>query len=75
MVAVAAGLLLMFQFETPIEDPISAGEEVLSVAAVNELEVESLEVGDDVMVQIFQSEENAPTIIFIDDSLIVGENK
>ncbi|MEC8381275.1 MAG: hypothetical protein VXZ96_13180 [Myxococcota bacterium] len=75
MVAVAAGLLLMFQFETPIEDSISAGEEVLSVAAVNELEVESLEVGDDVMVQIFQSEENAPTIIFIDDSLIVGENK
>ena len=73
--AVAAGLLMMFQFDTPIEDPITEGEEVLSVAAVNELEVESLEVGDDVMVQIFQSEENAPTIIFIDDSLIVGEDE
>ena len=37
------------------------------VAEVNELEVEDLEVAENVNVQILQGEENAPTIIFIDD--------
>jgi hypothetical protein len=37
------------------------------VAEINELEVEDLEVAENVNVQILQGEENAPTIIFIDD--------
>ncbi len=37
------------------------------VAEVNQLEVEELEVGEDLNVQILQGEGNAPTIIFLDD--------
>ena len=37
------------------------------VAEVNELEVEDLEVGEDMNVQILQGDANAPTIIFLDD--------
>ena len=37
------------------------------VAEVNQLEVEDLEVGDDMNVQILQGDANAPTIIFLDD--------
>jgi hypothetical protein len=37
------------------------------VAEINELQVENLEVGDNVNVQILQGELNAPTIIFIDE--------
>ena len=37
------------------------------VAEVNQLEVEDLEVGEDMNVQILQGDANAPTIIFLDD--------
>ena len=37
------------------------------VAEVNQLEVEDLEVGTDMNVQILQGDANAPTIIFLDD--------
>ena len=37
------------------------------VAEVNELEVEDLEVGEDMNVQILQGDANAPTNIFLDD--------
>lgn len=37
------------------------------VAEVNSLEVEDLEVGEDMNVQILQGDANAPTIIFLDD--------
>ena len=37
------------------------------VAEVNQLEVEDLEVGEDMNVQILQGDSNAPTIIFLDD--------
>ncbi len=40
---------------------------IFEVAEVNELQVENLEVGDNVNVQILQGELNAPTIIFIDE--------
>lgn len=78
LIAVAAGLSLMFftdSIEVGIEDPIGVGEEVLTLAEVNDLEVESLEWGENVMVHVFQSEENAPTIIYIDDSLLLGEEE
>jgi len=37
------------------------------VAEVNQLEVEDLEVGEDMNVQILQGDGNAPTIIFLDE--------
>jgi hypothetical protein len=37
------------------------------LAEVNHLEVEDLEVAENMNVQILQGDENAPTIIFIDD--------
>lgn len=37
------------------------------VAEVNQLEVEDLEVGEDMSVQILQGDGNAPTIIFLDE--------
>ena len=45
------------------EEPLVAFE----LASVNELDVEELDAGDNVSVQIFQTDENAPTIIFIEE--------
>lgn len=50
------------QISTPIRPPVT-----FEIAEINELEVEDLEVAENVNVQILQGEENAPTIIFIDD--------
>ena len=49
------------QVNTPIRSIVT-----FEVAEVNELQVENLEVGENVNVQILQGELNAPTIIFID---------
>ncbi|MCB9777960.1 MAG: hypothetical protein H6742_05305 [Alphaproteobacteria bacterium] len=37
------------------------------LAAINDVQIEDLSTGDDVMVQVYQSDEHAPTIIFIDE--------
>ena len=50
------------QISTPVRPTVT-----FEVAEINELEVEDLEVAENVNVQILQGEENAPTIIFIDD--------
>jgi len=61
LVAAAAALLLFFQSGPA---PVDAGP--YEFAAVNQIEIEDLQAGPDAMVQVFQAEENAPTIIFLE---------
>ena len=44
------------------------------LASINRLEVEELNVEDGIMVQFYQQDENAPTIIFIDEMVDDIEN-
>ena len=59
--AVAAALLFYVSPSDSDAEPVS-----FELAAVNEVEIEDLTVGDDAMVQVLQFEEDAPTIIFVD---------
>jgi hypothetical protein len=68
LMAAAAAVMLFVLPKESIEKEIEQKTLVaFELAEVNELEVEELETADNVSVQIFQTEENGPTIIFIDD--------
>ena len=53
----------------PVEDPFEPSGEgfAYNIQDNNSFEIEELESSPDAMVQIFQTEEGAPTIIFIDE--------
>ncbi len=59
--ALAAAVLFYVSPAEENAEPVS-----LELAAINEVEIEDLTVGDDAMVQVLQFEEDAPTIIFVD---------
>jgi len=54
----------------PIQTPATTGEKQPSfeLAAENTTEIEDLTVSDQAMVQVFQLEEGAPMIIYIDET-------
>lgn len=59
--ALAAAVLFFVSPDADHTEPVS-----FELAAVNEVEIEDLTVGDEAMVQVLQFEEDAPTIIFVD---------
>ena len=69
ILAAAAALMLYIVPGTPIEAPMepAADSFVQVIQTNNEVEIEELESSPDAMVQIFQTEAGAPTIIFIDE--------
>ncbi len=69
ILAIAAAALLYVVPGAPVEAPIepSADSFAYNIQDNNEVEIEELESSPDAMVQIFQTEEGAPTIIFIDE--------
>ncbi len=77
--ASAAALLFVLNTMTPpqpgIQAPVGPGEPVAEVAgffrieADNRAEIEELEVAQDAMVQVFQLEDGAPMVIFIEEGL------
>jgi len=71
MLAVAAALLLWVGLGSePSSMPLVAA---LPIDFEAPAEIESLEVGDNAVVQVLQFGENAPTIIFIDEDIEVAE--
>ncbi len=64
LAAAAAAVALVFAGQTPSGDDL--GPISYELAAVNEIEIEDISVGDDAIVQVLQFEADAPTIIFID---------
>ena len=65
LLAVAAALILFIGLPAgPVAVPVAAGP--YEFAAINQVEIEDLEAGPNAMVQVFQAEENAPTIIFLE---------
>lgn len=69
----AAALLFVTPGTTNSLAPVS-----YELAAVNEVEIEDLTIGEEAMVQVLQFEEDAPTIIFVDvldDDLPVDEGE
>jgi len=74
ILAVAAALLLYIVPGAPVEAPFEASGEgfAYNIQDNNSVEIEELESSPDAMVQIFQTEEGAPTIIFIDEMDAVG---
>lgn len=69
--AAAAALLLSF----PAAPPTGAlpGVAVFHVSAVNHVDIEDISSGQDAMVQVLKFEDDAPTIIFIDE--VPAENE
>ncbi|NOY24291.1 MAG: hypothetical protein GXP62_00300 [Oligoflexia bacterium] len=63
-VAAAAALVLFFTVG-PVG--LAPDQQAFRLAAINHVHIEDLTAGDQVMVQVMQFDENAPTIIFIDD--------
>ena len=62
--AAAAALLLFF---TGTPSPTSPELLAFELAPINHVDIEELSTGDEVMVQVLQMDENAPTIIYIDE--------
>ncbi len=62
--AAAAALMLFFTGSTTTLDPDQLAFEL---APINHVDIEELSAGDEVMVQVLQMDENAPTIIYIDE--------
>ncbi len=52
-----------------------AAELAFEIGAVNSTQIEDLEVASDAMVQVFQLDEGAPMIIFIEENLDQGESQ
>jgi hypothetical protein len=69
ILAIAAALLLYIVPGAPVEAPYEPSGEgfAYNIQDNNSVEIEELESSPDAMVQIFQTEEGAPTIIFIDE--------
>ncbi len=55
--------------ELPTEPGPQLAEAIFEIADVNTIEIEQLEVAEDAMVQVFQLEDGAPMVIFIDEGL------
>ncbi|RME27999.1 MAG: hypothetical protein D6798_03390, partial [Deltaproteobacteria bacterium] len=55
---------LFFTGSTTTLDPDQLAFEL---APINHVDIEELSAGDEVMVQVLQIDENAPTIIYIDE--------
>ncbi|MFT5680787.1 MAG: hypothetical protein ACI8RZ_001693 [Myxococcota bacterium] len=74
VLAIAAAMLLYVIPGAPVEVPIEPNEEGYAyyIQDNNEVEIEALESSPDTMVQIFQTEAGAPTIIFIDEMEDMG---
>lgn len=62
--AAAAALLLFF---TGAPSSVAPDQLAFELAPINHVDIEELSTGDEVMVQVLQMDENAPTIIFIDE--------
>lgn len=62
--AAAAALLLVFTGSPPTSQADSLAFEL---APINHVDIEELNAGEEVMVQVLQMDDNAPTIIFIDE--------
>ena len=74
----AAAALLLAVFPSPTEvEPMTSTDlifaEVMEIQDNNQIEIEDLESSPDTLVQIFQTEDGAPTIIFIDELEPEGE--
>ncbi|MFH1465358.1 MAG: hypothetical protein ABIO70_13305 [Pseudomonadota bacterium] len=73
LIGAAAALLLVLQVVGPDGQPIMPADQpdalspVLELAAVNDTEIEDLEVAESAMVQVFQLDDGAPMVIFIDE--------
>lgn len=65
-VALAAAAALLLVFTRPVA-PESDAVMAVQLSAINNVEIEELSVSEDAMVQLLQFDENAPTIIFIED--------
>ena len=72
LASAAALLLLLHGAPLPdgggVQDPVLAlAEPVLEIGATNVIEIEDLQVAEDAMVQVFQLDDGAPMVIFIDE--------
>jgi len=86
LLGAAAALLLLLNLPGPESvDPSQpelalgevqpAAELAFEIGAVNSTQIEDLEVASDAMVQVFQLDEGAPMIIFIEENLDQGESQ
>jgi hypothetical protein len=65
-VALAAAAALLLVFTRPLA-PLSEAGLALQLSPINQVEIEELSASEGAMVQVLQFDENAPTIIFIED--------